>query len=366
MLERVGWAREQLHRIWVQRAVRASLAAGLAWQAALLLPGFGSHAYYAPLGAVIAVHPTVADSAAAAWRTVLAIILGFTLAVSVYELTRAVPNALTIALIVILAVGVEQWRTLREQASWVSFAAVLMLTVGASDPGEYALQYGGLTLLGAGIGVLVTTVLFPPMQLTTALHSINRARALLAGHLETIAEGLRTGDLPEPAEWAERGRELDEALDRMRAAEHLVERARRANPRARRWRGRAASIRDQSRALDRVAVLVDDLTMLVVEFQPHRRGLDRVDGGTGWVLAEALCGLAGVIRLPFHVTDAEPDERDRAIATAVGALDRLTTLLRSSEVANDEGFFALGAVTVGMHRSLRTLQADVRTFPQAA
>ena len=366
MLERVGWARELLHRIWVQRAVRAALAAGLAWQVALLLPGVGSHAYYAPLGAVIAVHPTVADSAAAAWRTVLAIVLGFFLAVSVFELTRAVPNALTIALIVVLAVGIEQWRALREQASWVSFAAVLMLTVGASDPARYAAQYGGLTLLGAGIGVLVTTVLFPPMQLTTAVRTITRARTLLATHLEAIAAGLRSGELPEPDEWAERGAELDGALDRMRAAEHLVERARRANPRARRWRGRAASIRAQSRALDRVAVLVDDLTMLVVEFQPHRRGLDRVDHGTGWLLADALSGLAGVIRLPFHVTDAEPDERDRAIATAVGALERLTRLLRTSEVADDEGFFALGAVTVGMHRSLRTLQADVRRFPQAA
>jgi uncharacterized membrane protein YgaE (UPF0421/DUF939 family) len=360
------WMREVLHRVWVQRAIRAALAAGLSWQAALMLPGQGGHAYYAPLGAVIAVHPTVADSAAAAWRTMLAMLLGFVLAVGVYEATRAVPNAITIALIVVLAVGIEQWRTLREQASWVSFAAVLMLTVGTSDPGEYAAQYGGLTLLGAAIGVLVTSVLFPPMQLTTALRSIARARDLLAAHLEAIADGLRRGELPAPDEWAQRGRELDDALDRMRAAEHLAERARRANPRARRWRGRAESIRVQSRSLDRVAVLVDDLTMLVVEFQPHRHGLDRVDGGTGWVLAEALTGLAQVIRLPFHVTDAEPDERDRAIDTAVGALDRLTRLLRTAEVADDEGFFALGAVTVGMHRSLRTLQADVRRFPQAA
>jgi hypothetical protein len=34
----------------------------------------------------------------------------------------------------------------------------------------------------------------------------------------------------------------------------------------------------------------------------------------------------------------------------------LATLLRTSDVADDEGFFALGAVTVGMHRSLDTLR----------
>ncbi|MEU2348374.1 aromatic acid exporter family protein [Modestobacter sp. NPDC049651] len=357
---------EPLRRPWVQRGVRAALAAGLAWQVALLLPpALSDYAYYAPLGAVIAVHPTVADSASAAWRTVLAILTGFALAVVVYELTRAVPNALTIALIVALAIAVEQWRLWREAASWVSFAAVLMLTVGSTDPAGYAVRYAGLTLLGAAIGVLVTTVLFPPMQLTLAVRRVAEARQLLAAHLDLIAEGLRRGELPEPGTWEAQSRELGVALDRMRAAETLVERARRANPRARRWQGTAESIREQSRALDRVAVLVDDLTTLVVQFQPHRRGLDRVDGATGWVLADALAGLAAVVRIPYHDTEGEPDERDAAIDTAVSALARLTTLLRSSAIADDEGFFALGAVTVGMHRSLATLEAHVR-FPEPA
>ena len=348
--------------------MRAALAAGLAWQAALLLPvPLADYAYYAPLGAVIAVHPTVADSAAAAWRTVVAIVLGFALAAAVYEVTSSLPGALTMALIVALAIGVEQWRALREQANWVSFAAVLMITVGTADPGEYALRYAGLTLLGATIGVLVTTVLFPPLQLTTATRSIGTTRALLARHLYDIAGGLRAGHLPTPGEWARRARELETALDRMRAAEGLVERARKANPRAQRWRGSAASIREQSRALDRVAVLVDDLTTLVVEFQPHRRGIDRIDGGTGWVVADALESLARVVRTPFPVTDEDgSDRRESSIDAAEAALRRLTTLLRTSDVADDEGFFALGAVTVGMYRSLDTLRSGaLRGHPPA-
>src|SRR5687767_13858900 len=239
--------RELLREPWVQRGVRAALAAALAWQVAVLLPpAIADYANYAPLGAVIAVHPTVADSAAAAWRTGLAILLGFALAVSVYELTRAIPGALTIALIVALAIGIEQWRLLREHASWVSFAAVLMLTVGTADPARYAVGYAGLTLLGAAIGVLVTTLLFPPLQLTTAVRRIATARAQLARHLQDIAAGLRHGEVPTPADWLRRGRDLEAALDHMRRAEGVVERARRANPRARRWGGSAASIREQS------------------------------------------------------------------------------------------------------------------------
>jgi uncharacterized membrane protein YgaE (UPF0421/DUF939 family) len=343
----------------VQRGVRAALAAALAWEmAGLLPPSMAAYAYYAPLGAVIAVHPTVADSAAAAWRTVTAILLGFALAVAVHELTVALPRALTIALIVALAIGVEQWPVLRGHASWVSFAAVLMLTVGTTDPARYALNYAGLTLLGAAIGVLVTTVLFPPLQLTTAVRRIETTRTLLARHLQDIAAGLRLGEVPTPADWMRRGRDLEIALDQMRLAEGVVERARRANPRARRWGGSAARIREQSRALDRVAVLVDDVTKLVVEFQPHRRGIDRIDGGTGWVLADALDGLARVVCTPFSSSsDGEsPDPRGAAIDAADEALQRLTTLLRTTEVPDDEGFFALGAVTIGMYRSLDTLR----------
>ena len=359
-------ARELLREPWVQRGVRAALAAALAWQVAVLLPpALAQYAYYAPLGAVIAVHPTVADSAAAAWRTVLAILLGFGLAVAVQEVTTPIPGALTIALIVALAIGVEQWRVLREHASWVSFAAVLMLTVGTADPARYAVGYAGLTLLGAAIGVLVTTVLFPPLQLTTAVRRIDTTRALLARHLRDIAAGLRHGEVPTPGEWERRGLDLEAALDRMRAAERVVERARRANPRARRWGGAAASVREQSRALDRVAVLVDDLTMLVVEFEPHRRGIDRIDGGTGWVLADALDGLARVVCTPYRTAADEqvPDEREDAIGAADAALQRLTTLLRTSEVADDEGFFALGAVTIGMYRSLDTLRTAHERAP---
>ncbi len=92
----------RLQQPWVQRAVRAAPAAGLSWQAALLLPpALAQHAHHAPLGAVIAVGPTVADSASAAWRSLLALLAGFSPAVALHEVT-----------------------------SWVGFAAILVLTVG--------------------------------------------------------------------------------------------------------------------------------------------------------------------------------------------------------------------------------------------
>jgi uncharacterized membrane protein YgaE (UPF0421/DUF939 family) len=352
-------AREILRRPAVQRGIRAAIAAGLAWQVAVLLPPLLSdYAYYAPLGAVIAVHPTVADSAGAAWRTVLAILLGFGLAVVVYEATPALPGGPTIALLVALAVAVERWRALGEQAGWVSFAAVLMLTVGAADPAAYVLRYAGLTLLGAAVGVLVTTVLFPPLQLTQAVEQIARTRELLARHLEQTATRLAQDAVPSPDEERRWMAALGPELDRMRRAEALVERARRANPRAARWQEAAARVRAESRALDRVAVLIDDLTTLVAELRPHSRHGDRTDTGTAELISDALVALAGVVRHPYHSDDgATPDPRSAHIHAAVLAVDRLVE--RLGTLTGDRSMLPVSAVAVGVQRGLLALEAYV-------
>ncbi|MFD2094198.1 FUSC family protein [Blastococcus deserti] len=349
-----AWA--LLRRPAIQRGVRASIAAGLAWQVAVLLPPLLSdYAYYAPLGAVIAVHPTVADSAGAAWRAVLAIMLGFGLAVLVYEATPSLPGSLTIALLVALAIGVERWGLLGQQAGWVSFAAVLMLTVGAEDPGAYVLRYAGLTLLGAAVGVIVTTVLFPPLQLTQAVEQIARTRDMLARHLEHMAARLARDEVPSPAEERRWMATLGPELDRMRRAEALVQRARQANPRARRWQEAAARIRAESRALDRVAVLIDDLTALVSELQPHRRG-DETDVGTAQLLSAALTALAGVLRTPYHSADGTaPDPRTERINAAMDVLTRLVQRLGS--LSGDRSLLPLSAVVVGVQRGLMALEA---------
>jgi uncharacterized membrane protein YgaE (UPF0421/DUF939 family) len=352
-----------LRRPQVQRGLRAALAAGLAWQVAVLLPApLSDYAYYAPLGAIVAVHPTVADSASAAWRTVLAILLGSGLAVAVHAATRPVPTALTLGLLVALSVGLAQWRVLGENRSWVTFAAVFTLTVGSGNPVDYVLSYAGLVLLGAAVGVLVTSVLFPPLQLTQAVRQIAGTRTLLAEHLERVAANLRFGRPPSPEEEQHSLAELDRSLDRLRTAEQMVVRARRANPRARRWQGAAERVRDESRALDRVAVLVDDVTTLVIEQQPHRPGGDGPELGTAERLADALDGLAGLVRTPYHDPDRgdRPDDRDQRITNARDALDNLTDRLRRSTVDDDPAFLAIAAVTVGVQRALATLGADPR------
>ncbi|WP_324275415.1 hypothetical protein [Blastococcus brunescens] len=147
----------------------------------------------------------------------------------------------------------------------------------------------------------------------------------------------------------------------MRDAERTVERARQANPRARRWQEPAARLRAQSRSLDRVAVLADDVTTLVAEYRPDDPGGDGPELGTAERLADALDGLAGVIRTPYHDDDASrPDARDQRIDLARDALDNLTDRLRRTTVDDDPGFLALAAVAVGVQRALLALDAEPR------
>ena len=253
---------------------------------------------------------------------------------------------------------------LREHASWVSFAAVLMLTVGTGDPARYALSYAGLTLLGAAIGVLGDDGPVPAaaahLRRPPGRDDPHAARPASAGHLgrRSVTGACRrrtsgsaaartsmprwTGCGSPRASWSVPGGPTpghDAGATARRAS---------ANSPAR-WTASPSSS-TTSRCWSSSS-------------PPHRRGIDQIDGGAGWVLADALEGLARVVCTPYPTGGAAdaPDDRDAAIDAADAALQRLTTLLRTSDVADDEGFFALGAVTVGMYRSLDTLRGRPRS-----
>ena len=77
----------------------------------------------------------------------------------------------------------------------------------------------------------------------------------------------------------------------------MVERARRANPRARRWGGAAASIREQSRALDAA------LRKALNGHFPNLRGVHLVDYKVRVINSEA--GTAAAVRVVIESQDAD-------------------------------------------------------------
>jgi hypothetical protein len=81
-------------------------------------------------------------------------------------------------------------------------------------------------------------------------------------------------------------------------------------------------------------------------------------------LADALEGVAGVIRTPYHAADApRPDERDRQVGVAGDALAALVDRLRATTIDEDPGLLPLSAVAVGVERALAALEALHREEP---
>ncbi|MBB3089024.1 hypothetical protein [Nocardioides albus] len=164
-------------------ALRAAGAGAIAFWVGAVFPGpAGEFPYYAPLGAVVAMSSTVMGSVRNAVQSVLSIWLGSAIALVTAAILE--PSAWTAALVIGLGTMAVNWRLLGGMGQWVPTAALFVLIIGGEDPVAFVSAYGGLTLIGAMIGV-VAIVLFPQLPLGPAD--------------EAMRDVPRRGDRPAPA-----------------------------------------------------------------------------------------------------------------------------------------------------------------------
>jgi len=338
---RRSWARHPQFGL----AVRAAVAAMIAWALAQLLPGPAQeYPYYAPFGAVIATSATLAGSARSAAQSVAAIALGAAVALAVDTLPY--PVVVEIGAVVVVGVVLAGWHRLGSSGSWVATSALFVLIIGDEDPMSYVPAYAGLTLLGALIGTAVLAA-FPPLPLAPSQVELGRLRDLLAAQLDDLADGLREEQPPTEAEWRSRMRSIDPVLAQMRTAVQQTDEARRGNRRARRHRQDAERQYAQARALERLTLLVEDVTQLVAETE--RFDLPEVALGPTLrpAVAAPLSRLADTLR---SVDGAVADpEATRATYTA---LDDLVGRLRRVRAATGDDLFVASSLVVAVQRCL--------------
>lgn len=354
-VRRPGWV-GRLARTWARHprwglALKAALAAALAWGLAQLVPGpAADYPYYAPLGAVIATSTTLAGSVRESLQTVGAIALGAAIALGVDGLSY--PNAVTVAVVVAAGVLLAGWAALGSSGSWVPTAALFTLIIGNADPVGYVTGYAGLTLLGALVGFAVTAV-FPPLPLAPAQVELARLRDTLAGQLDDLADGLRLDTPPDEGGWRARMRAIDPVLTQMRDAVALADRARRGNRRASRHAWDADRQYEHARALESLAFLVEDLTELVREHETAT--LDWTEIALGPRLrpatASALATLAEVLRSVEQDAVADPGP----VRAAFTAVDELAARVRAERAATDHDLFVAGSVLTTLRRSLKAV-----------
>ncbi|NNG41046.1 hypothetical protein HJ588_17445 [Flexivirga sp. ID2601S] len=301
------------HRL-VGMSLKTALAAGIAWQLGMILPAYlPQYAFYAPLGALTVMYSSLYDSAVEGLRVLAAVATGVLVSLTLQLV--AGPNALSVAVALGVGVLLGNLRKLADQGSWVPLAALFVFTAGQTHTTEYVVGYMSQLLLGAGVGLVVNSVVFPPL----ALHETERAgRAVRRDIVRVLSalSGLLEADHATADERADdlssAAASLPESRQRLRTAMSQARRAGHGNPRRQRWQGSRSEVLALAGATERCAGMTEDLARETLEEVPALR---RAMVPT---LAQAVTSLRDlIVRSPAGVpSDAEVRRTDEAIDRA--------------------------------------------------
>jgi uncharacterized membrane protein YgaE (UPF0421/DUF939 family) len=332
-------------------AVKAALATALAWTLVQPLGGAAAqYPYYAPLGAVIAVGTTIAGSVRDSLQGLLAIVLGAGVAVAIG--ISGLPGIAAVGIVVAVGTLMGGWRRTGRKSDWVPLTALFVLIIGNPDPVEYAVAYLGLTTLGALVGIGVNLAL-PPLPLAPGRSSVVRLRDELADQLDDLADGLLQETPPDHAGWAQRRRNIRALTGEMQVLVLEATQAMRGNWRARRWQQEADRQYQQARALEQLALLVDQMTGFVTD----RERADHDEVPLGPVLrpyaAHAFQDAAELLRW----SDGPEPDAD-AVREMEAALARLVEEVRAVRARTGGDLFGAGAVVMTLRLVLDALAPD--------
>jgi uncharacterized membrane protein YccC len=305
-------------------ALKTAIAAGVALALAGVVPGTASHyPYYAPLGAVIAMGPTVLHGIREGFRTVFGLAAGIGLAF-VVTLVGA-PHYLTVPVAVGVAVVVAGFRIVGQANTWVASAAIFVLLIGGPHPATYSTGYLTQTLLGAAVGVAVNMLIFPPLAVREAARGLESLQRHLAEHLGDLGDALEDDEVNGHA-WAERLDRLQTEAVAVRGGVRRADESRRGNPRAvlHGLRAEVDSDYTRLRALERAIFALTDATDILGHASPVTESFGAVDDDLVPAFADVLRRVAEAVA-PDQ--DGEADGKDARTGRAEDALAALQTRL---------------------------------------
>lgn len=300
-------------------ALKTSLAVALSWVVAQRMPGvIDEYPYYAPLGAISAMYPTVFGSVRAGLQTVVGIALGIALAAGV--LLVGEPNLLTVAVAVGIGVLLAGIRRLGAGAEYVPVGALFVLIVGGQDAEGFSAGFLVQMSVGVAIGLLVNALVFPPLDFRTARLQLDRLQGVVVDYLQDVA-----GELAEPGttagrDWQERNHALVQITAEVREAVDESAQSARGNPRVvlRRRRRRTDPGYASMLRLESVVFHLRGFTDALRELYDHQ--------GHDWVIPTTLSGrLAEAARSSADAVQAwsageDPEEAAERVRSLVGRL----------------------------------------------
>jgi hypothetical protein len=226
-------------------------------------------------------------------------------------------------------------------------AALFVLTASQPNTESYVLGYLSALPLGAVVGIVANVLIFPSLSLYDLRHSVRELRLTVIVQLRQMNEMLCDGDGPKTDSWRESVTDLDEPREHVRTLRIAANRARRGNIRSRRWSGLQRDLLDLAGALERCSFLVEDLGLMLTEFEGGLHpflGSDLRNGA-----AETLGALADVLDHPLET--APGTERTRSAQRSINAL---IERVDKSRFQDRQSRLLAGAVAVTASRCLLT------------
>lgn len=266
------YARRPARRLaaWVAPAVRpwrlmlalkTAIAATAAWFLGSLLPGeLGEFSYYAPLGALVSLTPTLMDSVRTSVQTLVGLAVGIGLAWALIE--SPLPGYVTVALAIGLGTLVAGLPGLGQGRDYVPIAALFVIIIGGGNADGFSAGYLVQMALGVVVGLLVNVLIMPPLYVRESAAGITAARSRMVDALRSMSDTLRADVAPEaedPPAWDAALLEIRHDIDAARTLMKDAQESRKANPRTR-WNRHDINTEEGAlAALERVAPAVVEI-----------------------------------------------------------------------------------------------------------
>lgn len=309
------WWRAMANPSRLLMALKAAVAATGAWYFAPLLPFTDDqYSYYAPLGVLVSMYPTVAASARSGMQAIVGLVLGIGLGLlGVAALFAGVPGVLTLAAVIGVGVLFGGLRGLGIGRDWVAIAGLFVLLLSGGEAEDFSLSYLVTMAFGVVVGVVVNLVVVPPLYLERASGRLSQLRDTLSSLLDTLAGHVEEGTL-DAAALSGALVELDRTTADVRGEVFEADESRKANPRGRRYRPKQEENLARLQALERAVFYVRDLADVLVALQ--RTDEDVALGrDVRFTLADAIRACAALVATPVHADDSpiRLEEADAAL-----------------------------------------------------
>ncbi|MBH0128815.1 FUSC family protein [Salinibacterium sp. NK8237] len=351
--------RSDLTRARMLQAAKTAVAVAIAWKLAPYLPGVAdNYPYYAPLGAIVAMYPTLMGSMKNAAQTIGSLAVAIVLAGAVIIFSS--PSVITTSLAVGAGALIAATGWFGANREYIPVTVLFVLIIGGPDADSYSIGYLEQATLGIVVGLLVNLLIFPALTHNAVDQQLANFRAVLSSHLSEIAEALAESWPPEKDGWASGKDSLMAVSGQVREAVLLADESRKANPRARRYRRDLKADYDDLAALENVTFHVRDITDVLtgavwgipikVQLRPELRP----------ALSAALAAVATALNSWDSV-----EERHEAHDRATEALAALTAELDATkDTANATTMGASAAISMDIARILAALNTRLEQAEQ--